>query len=150
MQNLSDKTNLETKSPDDDFRTAAGHKGPVFIEPHRPQLKSGTREVYCRKAVIVQKFGRSVAELTFIDPLNEDKVLSYLRVSTGCGTKFFAAWVIANDGKRPRNRQRMEIGIFEGKFFEVTIGKTKQTYDRKKLKSGEGYSVVKTITRRTK
>ena len=150
MQNLSDKTNLELQSPDDDPRTAAGYKGPVFIEPHRPQLKSGTREMYCRKAVIVQKFGRSVAELTFIDPLNEDKVLSYLRVSTGCGTKFFAAWVIANDGKRPRNHQRMVVGIFAGKFFEVTIGKTKQTYDRKRLRNGEGYSVVKEITRRTK
>ena len=150
MKDLSDKTDLEPQSCDDAPRTAAGYKGPVFIEPHRPQLKSGTREMYCCKAVIVQKFGRSVAELTFLDPLNEDKVVSYLRVSPGCGTKFFAAWVIANEGKRPRNRQRMEIGIFKGKFFEVTIGKTKQTYDRKKLKSGEGYSVVKTITRRTK
>ena len=149
MQDPSAETSLETYSPEDRPRIAAGENGPVFIEPHRPHLKPGTREMYCRKAILVSKFGRSVAVLTFIDPLNNDEVHYYLNASAGCGTKYFAAWVLANGGKRPRNRQRLVVSIFKGKFFEVRIGETRQTYDKKKLKQGEGYSIVTDIIRRT-
>jgi hypothetical protein len=123
--------------------------GPVFVEPHRPRLKPGIREMFCQGASVEKKFGRLVDKLTFTDPLSADSVNLYLNASAGTGTKFYAAWVLANGGQRPKPRQRMSVRVFKGKFFEVEIGETRQTYDLKKLKIGEGYSVVKKIVRRT-
>jgi len=106
--------------------------------------------MWCKAAKLETKFGRAVATLTFTDPLSDDSVNMYLNASAGTGTKFYAAWVLANGGERPKHRQTMSVRVFKGKFFEVEIGETTQTYDLKKLKIGEGYSVVKKIVRRTK
>jgi hypothetical protein len=123
--------------------------GPVFVERKRPMLKPGLREMLCSEATLQNRFGREVVCLKFSDPLSGDAVCWYANASASEGSKFFAAWMIANGGLQPTPRQVMSVRVFRGKFFEVEIGETRQTYDGRKLKAGEGYAVVNRIVRRT-
>jgi hypothetical protein len=122
--------------------------GPVFTEPERPHLKAGERDMCCRSAVLQNRFGRQVVKLNFFDPLSGDAVDFFVNANAGTGSKFFEAWVIAN-GAPPKPRQVMSVRVFRGKFFCVEIGETTQTFNKTKLKPGEGYSVVKRVLRRT-
>ncbi len=119
--------------------------GPVYIEPRRPHLRPGLHEMLCESASIENHFGRRVAKLVFMDPLTDDRVDCFMNLSAGPKTKYFLAWLCANNGHRPRSRQVLSVRIFTGKFFEVEIGETTRESDGTKLEPGQGYSVVRRI-----
>src|SRR4051812_39558688 len=100
--------------------------GPVFVEPDRPRLKPGVREMLCEQAIIEEKFGRRVAKLTFLDPLSGERVCFYVNVLSTLGCKYHEAWTIAFGGP-PKSRQVMSVRVFKGKFFEIEIGETTRT-----------------------
>lgn len=122
--------------------------GPVFVEPERPHVASGLHELFCVQAETEERFNRKVVKLTFQNPLSGTRVYAYFNMRVTRGSKFYEAWTIAN-GAPPKSRQVMGIRVFKGKFFEVEVRDTTKSYDGRKLKPGEGYSVVDRIVRRT-
>ncbi len=148
MQNIPRTTNAQQRStvtaPVDPPPSRSD--GPIFREVKRPQRKPGVYQLLCTKAAQEIKFRRKVAHLTFLDPLANEEFHCYLNLRrVGKETKFYEAWVAANDGRPPYDGDRMSLSVFAGNFFAVEIGDTVRGSAGKFKKGQQGYATVRRV-----
>ncbi len=136
-------------------------KWPEAPSPEQPP--PGTCTVAYRRARIVERFNRMVAELTFeiADPgkWTGELVTMYCALpKSGPAprqSKFYQQWTLAN-GKPPNRRDRMSPRVFAG-YWIARLGRTKQVmtqtdegYERRALAEGEaGETVVEQLLERS-
>ena len=113
----------------------------------RPRLEPRTAELMCFAATreFYPHFKAHKARLDFYLPAEEAVVSAFFHLGRGDqpqikrGSKYYAAWVIANGGEKPARDDRMPLKTFVGKCLTVEIR------DARAHSNGDVYSVAEIV-----
>lgn len=122
-----------------------------------PRIEPGEYKAYARKAVMYQhrQFKRWLC-LVLFDVLDDHQnklatVAWYLNLGRGekpkaaGASKFLAAWIKANGGRRPTRADRISLRIFRQRMATVVIEDTRRSSWADSIPEASAYSVVRDV-----